>query len=85
MNNRNQQPVRPVQQPLPVQSERSSAATHLNVFTVEEYKSNGKTGKRWTKVGAAFPHKESGIQHRAKRNPSRWPPGRPAPGSGGES
>jgi len=36
----------------------SAPATHLNVFTVEEYESNGKSGKRWTKVGAAFPHKE---------------------------
>jgi hypothetical protein len=35
------------------------AAIHaLNVFTVEEYESNGKAGKRWTKIGAAFPHKE---------------------------
>jgi hypothetical protein len=23
-----------------------------------EFESNGKTGKRWTKIGAAFPHKE---------------------------
>jgi hypothetical protein len=53
MNNRNQQPARPVQQ-----SVASSAITHLNVFTVEEYESNGKSGKRWTKIGAAFPHKE---------------------------
>jgi hypothetical protein len=30
----------------------------MNVFTVEEYEANGKTGKRWTKIGAAFPHKE---------------------------
>ena len=30
----------------------------LNVFTVEEYESNAKTGKRWTTIGAAFPHKE---------------------------
>jgi hypothetical protein len=36
----------------------SAAATHLNVFTVEEYGSNGKTEKKWTKIGAAFPHKE---------------------------
>ena len=57
MNNRNPQPTRPVQQALP-----GSAPTHLNVYTVEEYESNGKTGKRWTKVGAAFPHKEgSGL------------------------
>ena len=54
MNNRNQQPTRPVQQSL-----AASAITHLNVFTVEEYESNGKSGKRWTKVGAAFPHKEA--------------------------
>jgi hypothetical protein len=33
-------------------------ATYLNVFTVEEYEANGKTQKRWTKIGAAFPHKE---------------------------
>jgi hypothetical protein len=30
----------------------------LNVFTVEENEINGKTQKRWTKIGAAFPHKE---------------------------
>jgi hypothetical protein len=53
MNNRNQQTTRPVQQSL-----APSAITHLNVFTVEEYESNGKSGKRWTKVGAAFPHTE---------------------------
>ena len=53
MNNRNQQPARPVQQSL-----APPATAHLNVFTAEEYQSNGKTGKRWTKVGAAFPHKE---------------------------
>jgi hypothetical protein len=53
MNNLNQQPTRPIQQPM-----GPATTTHLNVFTVEEYESNGKTGKRWTKVGAAFPHKE---------------------------
>jgi hypothetical protein len=26
--------------------------------TVEEYESNGKAGRRWTTIGAAFPHKE---------------------------
>jgi hypothetical protein len=35
-----------------------SNLTHLNVFTVEEYEANGKAGKCWTKIGAAFPHKE---------------------------
>ena len=32
------------------------APAYLNVFTVEEYESNGKTQKKWTKIGAAFPH-----------------------------
>jgi hypothetical protein len=56
MNNRNQQTNRapaPVQQSLP-----ASASTYLNVFTVDEYERDGKTQKRWTKIGAAFPHKE---------------------------
>ena len=35
-----------------------TAPTYLNVFTVEEYESNGKTQKKWTRIGAAFPHKE---------------------------
>ena len=43
----------PVQQSLP-----ASALTYLNVFTVEEYERDGKAQKRWTKIGAAFPHKE---------------------------
>lgn len=30
----------------------------MNVFRVEEYESNDKAGKRWTKIGAVFPHKE---------------------------
>jgi hypothetical protein len=51
MNNRNQNQAR-----LPV--DPTATPTYLNVFTVEEYESNGKTGKRWTKIGAAFPHKE---------------------------
>jgi hypothetical protein len=33
--------------------------THLNVFTVEEYEGNGRTGKRWTKIGAAFPTRKA--------------------------
>jgi len=52
MNNRNQQTARST---APAEA---TAPTYLNVFTVEEYESNGKTGKRWTKIGAAFPHKE---------------------------
>jgi len=55
MNNRNQnqRTLAPASTPTP-----AAAPTYLNVFTVEEYESNGKTGKRWTKIGAAFPHKE---------------------------
>jgi hypothetical protein len=38
---------------------RKTNAIHaLNAFTLEEHESNGKTGKRCTKIGAAFPHKE---------------------------
>jgi hypothetical protein len=55
MNNRNQNqrtliPASPPAAP--------PAAIYLNVFTVEEYESNGKTQKKWTRIGAAFPHKE---------------------------
>ena len=52
MNNRNQQTAR-VTAPA-----ESSAPTYLNVFTVEEFERNGKTPKPWTRIGAAFPHKE---------------------------
>jgi hypothetical protein len=52
MNNRNQQTARTT---APAEA---AAPTYLNVFTVEEYESNGKTAKKWTKIGAAFPHKE---------------------------
>jgi hypothetical protein len=52
MNNRNQQTARA---PAPAEA---MAPTYLNVFTVEEYERDGKTQKRWTKIGAAFPHKE---------------------------
>jgi hypothetical protein len=37
---------------------RFTLPTYLNVFTVEEYEANGKTQKKWTRIGAAFPHKE---------------------------
>ena len=47
MNNRNQNqrtliPASPPAAP--------PAAIYLNVFTVEEYESNGKTQKRWAKI-----------------------------------
>jgi hypothetical protein len=54
MNNRNQNTAR-VQAPAEAPA---TTLTYLNVFTVEEYENNGKTGKKWTKIGAAFPHKE---------------------------
>jgi hypothetical protein len=61
MNNRNQQPSnRPssIQLTPPPAAAPTTTPTHLNVFTVEEYEANGKTQKRWTRIGTAFPHKE---------------------------
>ena len=55
MNNRNQNQRALITSPPPA---AAPAATYLNVFTVEEYESNGKTQKKWTRIGAAFPHKE---------------------------
>ena len=52
MNNRNQQTASAT---APAEA---TSPTYLNVFTVEEYESNGKTAKKWTKIGAAFPHKD---------------------------
>ena len=59
MNNRNQQQTNRTSAPAapPVQAQLTTL-TYLNVFIVEEYESNGKAGKRWTKIGAAFPHKD---------------------------
>lgn len=42
---------------------QSNTLTHLNVYTVEEYDAQDANGKptkarSWTKIGAAFPHKE---------------------------
>jgi hypothetical protein len=31
----------------------SPSPTYLNVFTVEEYESNGKSRKKWMKIGAS--------------------------------
>ena len=62
MNNRNQTQTNrapaPVQQSMPATAPAALPVTHLNVFTVEEYQANGKTQKRWTKIGAGFPHRE---------------------------
>jgi hypothetical protein len=57
MNNRNQTQTNR-QQALAPTPAPATASTHMNVFTVEEYEANGKTNKRWTKIGAAFPHKD---------------------------
>ena len=54
MNNRNQTQTNRNPAPAAI----PATATYLNVFTVEEYERDGKTQKRWTKIGAAFPHKE---------------------------
>jgi hypothetical protein len=53
MMNRNQQTKASTAAPA-----AATAPTYLSVFTVEEYESNGKTGTKWTKIGAAFPRKE---------------------------
>ena len=58
MNNRNQNQRTPPPPPTQLCALPSSSPTYLNVFTVEEFESNGKKGKSWTKIGAAFPHKE---------------------------
>jgi hypothetical protein len=55
MINRNQPTQSRIPMPAPVPA---AAPTHLNVFTVEEYERDGKTQKKWTRIGAAFPHKE---------------------------
>jgi hypothetical protein len=52
---------------------QSQNASHLNVFTVEEFdapskEDKGRKAKSWTKIGVAFPHKEGtgfNIQLRA--------------------
>jgi len=39
---------------------RQGPMTYLNVFSVREFEAaGGQKGKSWTKVGAAFPHKDS--------------------------
>jgi hypothetical protein len=54
MNNRNQTQTNRATAP----AGSPATTTYLNVFTGEEYERDGKTQKRWTKIGAAFPHKE---------------------------
>jgi hypothetical protein len=68
MNNRNQSQTRQIQAPLPAVT--PTPAAYLNVFTVEEYERDGTSQKRWTKIGAAFPHKEgSGFSIELKAFP----------------
>jgi hypothetical protein len=62
MNNRNQQHSNRTSSnqltPSPAPAPTPSVLTHLDVFTAEEYETNGKPQKRWTRIGTAFPHKE---------------------------
>jgi hypothetical protein len=71
MNNRNQlHSNRTSSLQLTPSPAETPAPTYLNVFTVEEYESNGKAGKRWSKIGAAFPHREgSGFSIELKAFP----------------
>ncbi len=73
MNNRNQHNsnrTSSIQLTPPPSAAPSTTPTHLNVFTVEEYEKDGKTQKKWTKIGAAFPHKEgSGFSVELKAFP----------------
>lgn len=40
-------------------AKETATANHLNAYTVEEYDAgDGKKARRWTRIGAAFPHKE---------------------------
>jgi hypothetical protein len=40
-------------------SNPATQSTHLFAYTVEEYDAgNGKKARSWTRIGAAFPHKE---------------------------
>lgn len=56
MNNRNAQARIPTQQ---APASAPKQATHLNVYTVDEYDAgNGEKKKSWTRIGAAFPHKD---------------------------
>jgi hypothetical protein len=64
MNNRNQ----PTNHTPAIAAGQSRS--YLNVFTVEEYESNGKKARSWTKIGVAFPHKEgSGFSVELKALP----------------
>jgi len=51
--------VVPAARPNHTAAPAAAPSSYLNVFTVEEYENNGKTGKKWTKIGVAFPHKEN--------------------------
>jgi hypothetical protein len=57
MNNRNHNQPQQVRLPVTPAPAPAPASTYFNVFIVEEYESNGKAGKRWTKIGApSAPH-----------------------------
>jgi hypothetical protein len=40
-------------------TQNGNPANHLFAYAVEEYEtSNGKKAKTWTRIGAAFPHRD---------------------------
>jgi hypothetical protein len=38
---------------------KSNSGAHLNVYSVREFESASGQKKSWTKVGVAFPHKDT--------------------------
>ena len=61
MNNRNQQTTSATTPAV------ATAPTYVNVFTVEEYESNGKTGEKWTKILARGNNSISRTQHSLRK------------------
>ncbi len=39
---------------------KQNGATRLNVFSVREFEGSSGKANSWTRIGAAFPHRESG-------------------------
>jgi len=39
---------------------KQNGVPHLNVFSVREFEGTSGRANSWTKIGAAFPHRETG-------------------------